>query len=61
MYLSTNGSSLEYKPERPFAEEFDPESYTNLSPAAIPPRSTTKTGWTASAAAKSPWRASTSP
>jgi len=33
MYLSTNGASLEYKPERPFAEEFDPESYTNLAPS----------------------------
>jgi predicted dehydrogenase len=33
MYLSTNGSSLEYKPERPFAEEFDPESFTNLTPS----------------------------
>ena len=32
MYLSTNGSSLEYKPERPFAE-VDPESYTNLEPS----------------------------
>ena len=33
MYLSSNGSILEYKPERPFAEEFDPESYTKLEPS----------------------------
>ena len=31
--LSTSGDRLEYKPERPFAEEFDPESYTKLEPS----------------------------
>ncbi len=31
--LSSTGDILEYKPEKPFAEEFDPETYTKLTPS----------------------------
>ena len=47
MYLSTNGSSLGTSPSVRSPRSLI-ESYTNLSPAAMPPHCTTKTGWTAS-------------
>ena len=31
--LSSTGDVLEYKPEKPFSEEFDPETYTKLAPS----------------------------